>query len=159
MDSIVLPNYLPHLGSGWSLFPPDSERGGFNLASGTRKITADILHVLLLRQGEDPMNPTMGIAPELFEPMSNYSPQYFVYQAQQTILEWVAGIYQLYVGFSRYQDYENQLQVEVQFIPKDIPDLNLLTFGYYQYQGAIWNQGIEPFLDSIVLNGDRLIRF
>lgn len=153
-------NPLSFVGSGWSLFPPHDEWGDLNILTGTRKITADILHVLLLRQGEDPMNPTLGIAPEIFEPLSNYAPQFFVYSVQEALRIWLKGqVEQFYIDFVRYRDSDNQIRVEIQFIPKMEPDVNILTFGYYAYQGAVWNQGIEPLLDSVAINGLRLRRF
>lgn len=145
---------LKHIGSAWTLWTPYETRDGLNIVRGTRKITHDILTVCLLRRGEDPMHPDMGLAPRLFEPLSGYAPQYWIYNIQQEILKWVAGIQQLSVDVGEFEDYRNELTVRIQFVPKAEPDAHVLTFGYYAYQGAIWNQGLDPLIRSIQLDGE-----
>ncbi len=99
------------------------------------------------------MHPDLGLAPQIFEPLSGYAPQFWVYNAQQEILRWVAGIEQLYVDVGEFKDYRNDLTTVIQFIPKSEPDPHVLTFGYYAYQGAIWDQGIDQLLNDIQLDG------
>jgi len=150
-------NQLEYLGNSWTLWQPYNLRGGMNIVSGTRKITSDILTVCLTRKGERPLHPTYGIAPELFEPLSNYAPQYWIYQISQEILNWVEGIEQLSVNTFDYEDYKNRLGTEISFIPQNVPDVNVLTFGFYEYQGAVWNQSLDIFMDGVALNGSRFI--
>ncbi|MFQ3618058.1 MAG: hypothetical protein SNJ57_13200 [Cyanobacteriota bacterium] len=145
---------LQYLGSAWTLWSPYEIRNGLNIVRGSRKITHDILTVCLLRRGEDPMHPDMGLSPRLFEPLSGYAPQYWIYNIQQEILKWVAGIQQLSVDVGEFADYKNELTAKIQFVPKTEPDTHVLTFGYYAYQGAIWNQGLDPLIRSIQLNGE-----
>ena len=144
---------LDFIGSAWSLWPSHSDREGCNLVSGTRKITSDILTVCLLRKGEDPIHPDLGLAPDLFEPLSNYAPQYWVYNVQNEIRRWVAGIEQLSVDVVDYEDYKNRLTTEIRFVPKQEADNHILTFGWYAYTGAIWNQELDTFLEDITLDG------
>lgn len=151
MNAIAPLNYV---GSAWTLWTPYETRNGINIVRGSRKITHDILTVCLLRRGEDPIHPDMGIAPRLFEPLSGYAPQFWIYNIQQEILKWVAGIQQLSVDVGEFQDYHNELTARIQFVPRAQPDIHTLTFGYYAYQGAIWNQGIEPLIRSIQLDGE-----
>lgn len=135
------------------MWPPHESRNGLNVVSGLRKITHDILSVSLVQRGEDPIHPTFGLAPDLFEPLSNYAPEFWVYHAEETIIKWVAGIEGLKVTVVNHEDYNNQLRTEISFIPKLYPDVNILTWNYYDYQGAIWQNDFETFLDSVRLNG------
>lgn len=147
------------VGNAWSLFPPDDDRNGLNYTSGTRRITAGILSVLLIRQGEDPIHPEYGIAPELFEPLSNYTPQLWVYQAEKVILQWVPGIEKLSVDVTDNDAIGNQLRTEIKFIPMLEPDINTLTWNYYAYQGALWDGAFSQFLDGVHLNGRSFYGF
>lgn len=156
--TIVVPASLKFAGAGscWSLFPPHDERGDLNLVSGVRRITHNILALLLVRPGECPIHPAYGLAPELFQPLSDEIPQVWVYKLENPrsgILRWVSGIDKLYVEVSRYEADWNQLKAEIQFIPLLDVDVNSLTFDFYAYQGAIWNQDFETFRSGIQLNG------
>ncbi|MEM8602890.1 MAG: hypothetical protein AAGF24_03505 [Cyanobacteria bacterium P01_H01_bin.121] len=141
------------LGSAWSPWPPHNLDGSLNIVSGPRKITADIISVCLIRRGEDPLHPDLGMAPLLFEPLSNYDPQFWVYEAESTIKKWVAGIDKLTVRIPDYEDYKNRLTTEISFIPLQQPDLNILTFPWYTYEGALWDQNLQGFLRAVSLNG------
>ncbi len=147
---------LDFLGNAWSLWPPSNEAGGLNIASGIQKMSGDILSVMLLRPGEDPIHPASAIAPDLFESTSGYNARVWVYEVEQRIKTQVAGIDKeaLKVGLNT-PDRENSLQAYVSFSPLAYPSENLLTFGWYAYTGAIWNQDLGTFLDSIQLNGRR----
>jgi len=145
---------LRHIGSAWTLWPPYETRNGLNIVRGSRKIAHDIFTVCLLRRGEDPIHPDLGISPRLFEPLSGYAPQFWIYNIQQELLKWVAGIQQLNVDVGEFEDYRNDLTATIQFVPLEEPDIHVLTFGYYAYQGAIWNQGIDQLLSSIQLDGE-----
>lgn len=145
---------LDYVGSAWTLWNPYATRDGINIVRGSRKITHDILTVCLLRRGEDPIHPDMGLSPRLFEPLSGYAPQFWIYNARQEILKWVAGIEQLSVDVGEFRDYRNELTTKIQFVARAEPDPHVLTFGYYAYQGAIWNQGIDLLIRSIQLDGE-----
>ena len=142
-----------HLGNAWTLWPPHNQRGGLNIVGGYRVISAQIISVCLTRPGEDPMHPDKGIAPELFEATSGYQPQYWLYTLRQEILKWVAGLEQLALDTTAMPDVENRLKASIQFVPSNQPVPHILTFDYYAYQGALWDQGLAPFLDSITLDG------
>lgn len=145
---------LSFLGSQWSLWPPDNLRGGMNIVAGTWKVSSDIISVCLTKKGECPLHPSYGLAPDLFEPLSDYAPQYLVYNIDKEIMKWVEDIQKLTVELE-YTDYKERINILVRFIPKFAPTLNTLTFGYYDYQGAIWGQNIDTFLDGVALNGKR----
>jgi hypothetical protein len=144
-------NLYPYVGQAWTLWDPGV--AGLNIVSGTKKITHDILTICLLRRGENPLHPDMGMSLEIFEPLSGYAPNYWAWQAEQEIAKWVTGIQSLRVD--TIAEERNSISTVIRFIPKSQPDTNFLTFGYYQYQGAIWSQGIDDFLDSIQINGER----
>ena len=148
---MVALNPYSYVGQALSLW--DTGAAGLNIVSGTRKITHDILTICLLRRGEDPLHPDMGMSLEIFEPLSGYAPNYWVWQAEQEISKWVTGIQSLQVD--TISEERNSISTIIRFIPKTEPDTNFLTFGYYQYQGAIWNQGASDFLNSIQLNGEQ----
>ncbi|MBW4514596.1 MAG: GPW/gp25 family protein [Timaviella obliquedivisa GSE-PSE-MK23-08B] len=147
------------IGSAWSLWSATDDRGGLNIVSGDRKIAADIISVLLIRKGEDPVHPQYGLAPDLFEPLSNYAPQYWVHNAQNEIMRWVPGIEKITVSIDQFPDRENKLGANIIFVPKGRADQNLLTFGWYAYTGAIWNQSLDKFMDDVSLNGARFNGF
>lgn len=153
--TIIIPAALKFAGAGsaWSAFPAHDERGDMNLVSGVRRITHNILAVLLVRPGECPIHPEYGLAPEIFEPLSDEIPQAWVYRLEKAVLRWVSGIDKLYVDVSRYEADWNQLKAEIQFIPLLDVDVNSLTFNYYAYQGAVWNQDFETFRSEVHLNG------
>lgn len=143
---------MEYLGSAWTLWPPTTNRG-LHVVDRSRVITAKIISVCLVRQGEDPLLPDFGVSPELFEPLSQYAPQYWVYNLSKEIRKWVAGIDRLSVEMVKFEDYQNQLKTVIQFVPSGEPTPHMLTFGLYAYQGALWGQQIDAFLEDITLDG------
>ena len=136
---------------------------GLNIVSGVRKITHDILSVCLIRKGEDPMHPDFGMAPDIFDPLSSYPAEYWVYHAEQEILKWVAGIESLKIDIENlkdgvFADYRNDLITNIRFIPTFDVDVRVLTFGFYNYQGAIWDRDFNTFLSDIYLDGSAFQR-
>lgn len=152
-------NTYDFYGNAWSLWLPYDQYGNINIVSGVRTISHNIISVCLIRKGENPLHPDFGMAPELFEPLSNYAPEYWIYHAESEIRRWVAGLDDLFVRVSEYTAYQNTLRTEIHFTPKGEPDRHLLTFPYYSYQGAIWNGDIQPFLDELYLDEYPLRRF
>lgn len=71
-----------------SFFPFSNSSGGLNIVSGTEAIAARILHLLLLQKGESLLYPDMGMAPDLFIPLSSESAYAFRYEAQQMLVKW-----------------------------------------------------------------------
>jgi len=140
------------VGSAASLWPPANERGQLNIVTGTRKVTHDILSVCLIQKGEDPIHPDFGMAPEIFDSLSDYPIEYWVYHAEQEIQKWVTGISRIDVQVIDFTDAGNRLQTEIRFIPSFTPDSHTLTFGWYDYQGAIWNQDLGTFIKGICLD-------
>jgi hypothetical protein len=66
----------------------------------------------------------------------------------------------LRVSINTFPDPENKLSADIQFTVKGFPDVNALTFGWYEYQGAIAVlENVESFLDSVYLNGSQIQRF
>lgn len=51
---------LPWLGSQFSLYPPINSDNSLNIVSGERAVNARLLHLLLMRKGEDPLHPQLG---------------------------------------------------------------------------------------------------
>jgi hypothetical protein len=141
-----------YAGSSLSLWPIHSPWGGLNFVSGFRKITHDILSVCLTRKGEDPIHPTFGLAPDIFDPMSGYPVQYWIYSVEEEIINRVAGIQDLRVEIVDFGDYRNELQTRITFTPSADPDSHVLTFGWFEYTGAIWNQDLTTFLSDVRLD-------
>jgi hypothetical protein len=129
-------------GQAWSLFPPHNNRG-LNIVSGVNWISHQIISLCLTRKGEDLMHPDRGLAPDLFSPASDYDPEYLVYHLESEIRLWIAGIQQLSAQVTGYTSIENKLAIDVGFIPLQEPNQNILTFPYYQYQGARLNGDLE----------------
>jgi hypothetical protein len=153
-------NPLNYLGQSWSLWPAYSPDGGLNIVSGVEKVSAHIISILLIRPGEDLMHPGLPLAPDLFDPLSDYNAQYWVYTAEQQIRRYVSGLDDIRVSINTFPDPENKLAANIQFRAKDSPDTNALTFGWYEYQGAIAVlENVESFLDSVYLNGNKMQRF
>lgn len=146
-----------HVGNTWSLWAPAGDDGGLNLVSGVRKVASDIISVLLIRQGEDPLHPEFGLAPDLFDSLSSYDPQYWVYHAREAILRWVAGLSALQIEIQQFPDPENRLAAHIAFTPSLYTDPNILTFGWYAYTGAIWSRELTTFLAGVQLNGEKFV--
>lgn len=153
------PSLYQFHGRAWSLFPPHNNRG-LNIVGGVNWIIHQIISLCLTRKGEDLIHPDRGLAPDLFASASDYDPEYLVYHLQDEIRRWIAGIEQFAtVRVTGYTSVENKLAINVVFVPLREPSQNILTFPYYQYQGARLNGKFDTFLDSIQLNGQPFRRF
>jgi hypothetical protein len=142
-----------HLGSSWTLWPAHDDRTGqLQIVSGTRQISSGILTVLLTRKGEDYIHPDKGLAPDLFENLNNVAPQYWAYAARQEIKRWVRGIESIYVE-TKVDHGTGQLRAYIRFVPTRYATEDLLTFGYYEYAGARYNNGMLAFVSDLTLNG------
>lgn len=142
-----------HLGSSWTLWPThDDITGRMQIVSGTRQIASGILTVLLTRKGEDYIHPDKGLAPDLFENLSNVAPRYWAYVARQEIGRWVKGIESIQVE-TTVDHVGGQLRAHIRFIPTRQPTVDLLTFGFYEYAGARYNDGMAAFIRDLTLNG------
>ena len=139
------------LGSAWSLWPPCSSRG-FNRVSGARRVSHSIISVCLIKKGEDLIHPDFGIAPDLFAPLSDSDPEYVVYHLEEELRRWVEGWEVMQVR-AMPDDPGNALNLTINFLPQQDFDTHLLTFPFYQYQGAFFGDNLAGFLDSINLDG------
>lgn len=142
------------LGKSWSFWPTYNMRGTFNIVEGPWRVADEILYILLIRKGENPLEPDMGIAPEIFDTLGNVDPQYWVHNAESEIIKWVKTISSLMISITGYDNVENQLNAEIIFTPISTPNRFSLNFPYWSYQGALWNGDQQTFLDSISLNGE-----
>jgi hypothetical protein len=155
--TIIYPNTLDFLGSSWAIIPAGSFKYGINIVKGLDKIIADILSVALERRGHRPLHPKYGLAPLLFEPLSDIAPQYWIHELRDQIELWVEGIESVTVSLLSNHDMDNSMEVQIVFIPKIVSDQNVLSFDYYSYQGAAWDKGIEEFISGVALNGEYLV--
>ncbi len=146
------------LGNAWSLWSPYDDLTGLNIVSGARQAVQAILSVCLIRKGEDPIHPDFGLAPDLFVPLTDADPEYWVYHLEQEIVRWVAGIQKLQVKVSGYNNVENQMMAEIGFLLRSEPTIHVLTFPYYQYQGAVFDGAIAPFIEAVQLDGQPFSR-
>lgn len=151
---------LSYLGKEWGFYPPHNSNAGLNIVSGRKAIASRILHLFLTQKGEDPIHPSLGIAPELFEPLSNYDPRYFVFYAEQEIWDWnrkaKIGIGGLSVTTTVYEESNtNGIAISVQFVPEGESTASVLTFGFWEYMGAVHSRSLDEFLDSVQLDGIR----
>lgn len=151
MSSLFPVSPVSFLGRAWSAWPPESQNE-LNIVSGIRKISHDIVSLCLIESGADPIHPDYGLAPKLFDPLSGYTTQYFIYSLEQSIGKWISGISQHSVSVSPVDRYINSLAVQVLFVPIAYPDASILTFGYYEWQGAVWNKDLTTFLNGVGLN-------
>jgi hypothetical protein len=142
------------LGSQWSAWPPLVE-SGLNLVDGVRVISSEIISLLLTIKGENPVLWEFGLSPQLFDPLSTYDAEYWVYEAQREILRWVGGIKSLSVQIENFPDPYNRLSAFITFVPTSSNDQNLLVFPWYSYTSLRTSTAREEFLDEIQLNGQR----
>lgn len=151
---LLMVNYS-FLGKGWSFWPPSDEKGRLNIISDIRRPSHDIISLLLFQKGDDPLHPDFGLAPELFIPMSSYDPQYWVYNVEKEITDWIPNISQLLVRVSGYEGSGNTLYSQIEYTPISEPGNYTLTFPFWQYQGALWDnskESLPAFLSTILLN-------
>jgi hypothetical protein len=148
-----------NLGRDWSWYEPHNQLGEMNIVSSpTRVVASRIIHLLLTPYGGDPIHPTLGMAPKLFDPISDKSVHYFVYHAQESILRWnkaaKIGMKSVTVEAEPLTEYRNDITINIYFIPEVEEYADVLTFGYWLYTGAVYSNEVKPFRDSITLNGD-----
>jgi len=143
-----------YMGSALGLWPMETSRGTLRIVRGPEKIADEITSVLLVQPGEIALYPSFGLAPDLFEPMSNAQPQYWCYRAHTAILKHVDGIEQLRVFIEEQPDAYNELKATIDFIPRDFPTLQTLTFGWFAYRGALFEGDMESFRRSMSFNGE-----
>lgn len=143
------------MGNAWTLWGGYCpEQNSFLTVSGPRQAAHAILSVCLIRKGEDPIHPDFGLAPQLFTPLSFEEPEYWVYHVEQEISRWVAGLQELQVQVSGYNNKDNRLETEIGFTLESEPSAHVLTFPFYRYQGAIFEGAFEPFIASISFDGN-----
>jgi len=149
-----------YLGNQVSLYPFHNRRGDINVVSDVWACASRILTVILTQRGEDKMHPDMGMAPELFKPLSHYSPNYFVHQMTAEISKWNTlakiGLKALKIETTVYEDYRNGIAMQIWFTPVNESNASVLTFGYREYIGAVYNNNIDEFRDGLSLNGVRM---
>jgi hypothetical protein len=152
------------LGNDWTFYSPSNDIGQMNILSSPVKVVASrILHLLLTQAGEDPIHPTLGIAPRLFEPLSSPSSQFFVYNAREEILKWneaaKIGITGLSVEMESQQEYRNDITIRISFTTLGDRTTNTLAFNYFAYTGARYENTVVEFIDGVILNGQPFPRF
>jgi hypothetical protein len=150
-------NTYPFLGNAWTLWSAYDPRDGVRIVSGIEQASHAILSVCLIRKGEDPIHPDFGMAPELFEPLSFEQPEYWVYHAEQEIMRWVGGLAALQVRVSDYDNVGNGITTEIGFSLRSQPTQHILTFPFYQYQGAVMQGDWNPFIAAIILDGKPFV--
>ncbi len=149
---MLILNPYQHLGTSWSMWPPHDRDRTLNIVGGTRIIAMGILTVLLTQQGEDYIHPSKGLAPDLFENLNNVAPQYWAYAARTEILRWVKGIEAIAVT-TKVNHANNRLEALITFTPTNQASTDTLTFGYYEYAGARYDNGLQTFIGDLTLNG------
>jgi hypothetical protein len=153
---------LDYLGQSWSLWPPSRNDGSLKIVARNEKISAHIISILLLRPGEDLMHPEMPMAPDIFDPLSGYNANYWVFHAEEKIRRWVNGLNLVKVNivennYDSIPDVSNSLTANISFSTNDSGDTNALTFGWHEYQGMFMDRGnSEAFFDSVYLNSNKL---
>ena len=147
-------------GNDWTFYPSHNSSAGLNIVSGIRAISSRILHVILTRKGEDPIHPSLGIAPDLFQPLSTYEPRYLAFHLEEEIMDWndraKIGLAGVAVGVVIYEErYTNGMAIEIQFTPENEDLVSTLTFGYWEYLGTAHARSMQEFLDGIQLDGQQ----
>lgn len=152
---------MSSLGNDWTWFCPHNAQGQMNIVRRPAAVVASrILHLLLLDYGRSPIHPTMGLAPKLFVALTDRTAKYFQYHARQEILEWnraaKIGISTLAVELEPQNIYRNDITINIGFgTDDDISQaINVLSFGYWAYTGAAYDQGLKTFRDNVTLNGE-----
>lgn len=149
-----------HLGNDLTFYPPVNSRGELNIVNGTRAIVSRLLTLLLTRQGEDSVHPTLGIAPELFEPLSYDEPHYLTTHIRQEIEAWneaaKIGLTSLEVNINPQDVYTNEIYIYISFTAQGSrgteDEMDVLTFGYWEWKGATY-ENLDEFKRSVSLNG------
>lgn len=147
-----MPDYN-YIGSALGLWPMETNQGTLRYVSGAEKIADEINSWMLIQPGEMMLAPGVGIAPELFEPISNSQPRFWCFQAHEAIIKHIDGIEQLRVYIEEMPDAYNELKATIDFVPKEFPSLQTMTFGWYAYRGALFDGDMEAFRRSMSFNG------
>jgi hypothetical protein len=106
------------------------------------------------------MHPDFGLAPELFEPMSNYAPQYFIHSVRDEILKWLDGYLDyLSVDTDESKDRNNKIEVFIAYRPIGYADAHTLVYPFYGYVGPSLNEGMDSFMSQVSLDGQLFPRF
>jgi hypothetical protein len=144
-----------HLGSGLSFYPIADEQGELRIVSGVWEVAQKIVILLLMQKGESPLHPTMGAAPELFEPLSGEDPQAWRHTAELAVRHWIPSVENILIRFENKwaANTENREVAHITFSAVRVPGQHTLTFGWSDYTGAVWNQDPEGFRRGIELDG------
>jgi len=103
------------------------------------------------------MHPTMGLAPDLFQPLSDIEPEYLVFHLRLELEKWVEGVDSLSVEWEKYSHEHNRVRIGTFFVPTRSTSKHLLTFPLHQYAGALLDGATASFLSSIRLDDATLI--
>jgi hypothetical protein len=146
------------LGQDWTWYAPHNAQGQMNIVSRPAAVIASrLLHLLLTDYGSSPLHPTLGLAPKLFVPLTDRSAKYFQFHAREEILQWnqaaKIGITSLAVELEPQTVYRNDITINIGFTSEAETQINVLTFGYWAYTGAAYDQGLKTFRDGVTLNG------
>jgi hypothetical protein len=52
-----------------------------------------------------------------------------------------------------YNNRDNGITIEVNFSLRTAPSIHTLSFPFYQYQGALLEGDLEPFISAVSLDG------
>jgi hypothetical protein len=95
----------------------------------------------------------------LFEPLSNHRPRHLALFVQDEILKWNyklgLGIERLAVrSVVREEATENGIDIEIQFVAQGESDVNVLTFGYWEYLDTLkrFEGTVSTFVRTVRLN-------
>ena len=145
---------LSSLGKSWSLWPPGHPGvGGLHLIEGADAIIADLIISLILTfAGECPLHPSFGVAVNLFQPLSDYEPEYLVYNLEREIIRWIGGIQEVHCTIAGHDAIANKVGVDIYFVSSASLNRNVLVFPLFQYQGVSSRADLSTFLQSIELN-------
>lgn len=104
-----------------------------------------------MRQGEDPLHPALGFAPDLFSSKSR-DPQLYRYNLQNLIRE-LNSAYRL--GIESFvvevvdEPQTNFIEIQVRYVPLRNNSQQMLSFGYWEYVEAFVGNNLQNYLDTI----------
>jgi len=87
--------------------------------------------------------------------MSNKAPQYFIHSLRTEILRWLEG-YLDYLSVEMEEgmkDYHNAIKVVIAYRPLGYAHSHTLTYPFYGYIGASFDNGVESFMGQVALDG------
>lgn len=150
----------PATTNDWSAFPPVTSQRQLNIVNGDMAVYKRILTLLLLKKGEDPLHPEMGLGIDIFDSLSSDNSQYLIHNIKQALVNWntwaAIGIASFEVNLNDQTSDTNKLSIAVNFSSINSGESTILTFGYYQYTNAMLTSDYAAFLDSVAVNGVRL---